>query len=154
MRRGVYVEEFILASMERERSRAGSMVGRRAVLGAVSAMALTGLAGCFANDDGGAPTTEGNTVVVGPDGQYVYEPAELTVAPGESVTWSWASANHNVVPSSQPDDANWSGTEGGASETYDDGYTYEYTFETPGTYEYYCSPHEGLGMIGTVVVDE
>ncbi|WP_241997224.1 plastocyanin/azurin family copper-binding protein [Halorubrum sp. SD626R] len=29
---------------------------------------------------------------------------------------------------------------------------YEHTFEEPGTYEYFCIPHEGSGMVGTVRV--
>ena len=27
-----------------------------------------------------------------------------------------------------------------------------HTFETPGIYNYYCRPHAGLGMVGTIVV--
>ncbi|MFC6976072.1 plastocyanin/azurin family copper-binding protein [Halomicroarcula sp. GCM10025709] len=30
--------------------------------------------------------------------------------------------------------------------------TYSHTFETEGTYRYVCTPHEGLGMKGAVVV--
>ena len=31
---------------------------------------------------------------------------------------------------------------------------YSYTFETPGIYYYWCTPHKGMGMIGLVVVGE
>jgi plastocyanin len=34
----------------------------------------------------------------------------------------------------------------------DPGESYEHTFETPGTYGYYCIPHEGSGMAGRVRV--
>ena len=30
---------------------------------------------------------------------------------------------------------------------------YSYTFEQPGVYYYWCTPHKGMGMIGLVVVD-
>ena len=30
---------------------------------------------------------------------------------------------------------------------------YEFTFEEPGTYEYFCIPHEQQGMRGTIVVE-
>ncbi len=99
-------------------------------------------------------TREPGTVAVGPNGEFVYDPKELTVAVGDTVTWEWESNTHNIVVESQPAEADWPGTEGGATKTYDEGYTYEYTFEVPGTYEYYCSPHRNVGMVGTVVVEE
>lgn len=30
--------------------------------------------------------------------------------------------------------------------------TFSFTFEEPGTYEYFCGPHEDVGMVGTVTV--
>jgi hypothetical protein len=30
--------------------------------------------------------------------------------------------------------------------------TFSFTFEEPGTYDYFCIPHEDLGMVGTVTV--
>lgn len=32
--------------------------------------------------------------------------------------------------------------------------TFEVTFEDPGVYDYYCPPHEMLGMVGRILVDE
>ena len=32
------------------------------------------------------------------------------------------------------------------------GATSSFTFEEPGTYDYYCIPHESQGMVGTVTV--
>jgi hypothetical protein len=32
------------------------------------------------------------------------------------------------------------------------GESFSYTFDEPGTYEYFCIPHEDLGMVGTVTV--
>ncbi|PSQ19222.1 halocyanin [Halobacteriales archaeon QS_8_69_26] len=32
------------------------------------------------------------------------------------------------------------------------GETYEHTFEVEGTYEYFCIPHEGAGMVGSIEV--
>ncbi|WP_132057668.1 plastocyanin/azurin family copper-binding protein [Halorussus amylolyticus] len=100
---------------------------------------------------GGGPTEE---VTVGPGGSLVFEPAELTIEPGTTVQWVWDSDNHNVVPSSQPDDADWSGTEGGDDQTYDTGHEYEHTFEVEGDYEYYCTPHETAGMVASITVQE
>ncbi|USZ68723.1 plastocyanin/azurin family copper-binding protein [Halorussus salilacus] len=100
---------------------------------------------------GGGPTEE---VTVGPGGELVYDPAELTIEPGTTVKWVWDSDNHNVVAESTPDDSDWEGTEGGDDETYDTGYEYEYTFETEGDYAYYCTPHQSAGMEATITVQE
>ncbi len=100
---------------------------------------------------GGGPTQE---VTVGPGGDLVFEPAELTIAPGTTVRWVWDSDNHNVVRSSQPEGADWDGTEGGDSETYNTGHEYSHTFTVEGTYEYYCTPHRSAGMVGSITVQE
>jgi len=105
------------------------------------------------DDDGGDEVPE-NTVLVGPDNNFVFEPDSLTVSPGTEVTWEWESDTHNVVVENQPEDADWPGTEGGENQFYDTGYSYSYTFETPGTYEYYCSPHRAQGMTGEIIVEE
>ena len=101
------------------------------------------------SDDGG----DASVVTVGAGGQTRFDPETVTVAAGETVRWEWAASGHNVRPDSQPTDADWSGTPGGEGETYDEGYTYEFTFEVPGRYEYYCAPHQSFGMVGTVVVE-
>jgi plastocyanin len=100
---------------------------------------------------GGGPTEE---VVVGPGGDLVFEPAELTIAPGTTVRWVWDSNNHNVVAESTPEGADWSGTEGGDSETYNTGHEYSHTFTVEGTYEYYCTPHQSAGMVGSITVQQ
>ena len=111
---------------------------------------------------GGGPTEE---VIVGPGGSLVFEPAELTIAPGTTVNFVWESDNHNVVPESQPDGATWEG-EGEQGVTFDEGHSYSHTFETEGTYEYshtfemegeyeyFCQPHKTAGMVGTITVQE
>lgn len=103
-------------------------------------------------DGGGGGATE--EVVVGPGGNLVYEPAELTIPPGTTVNFVWDSDLHNVVVESQPDGANWEGTPGAPDETYDTGYEYSFTFEVEGTYEYFCQPHLAAGMEASITVQE
>jgi plastocyanin len=100
--------------------------------------------------DGGGSSAD-HTVVVGPGGSLVFDPAELAVDPGATVEFTWASNFHTVTVESRPDGANWTGT---GAETRDSGYTHTHTFEVAGTYEYYCQPHRSSGMVGTVVVGE
>jgi plastocyanin len=128
---------------------------RRAVLGTTAGVAVTGLAGCLGGGGDGdevdaLDVPEGTAVVrVGPDGDYVFEPAELTVTTGTTVRFVWLSATHNVAVKSQPDAADWSG-----HDTLEDrGFFFEHTFEVPGRYEYVCTPHRAQGMQGAIVVE-
>lgn len=103
---------------------------------------------------GGGGGGVAKTVTVGPGGNLVFDPETVYVAPGQTVEWVWDSDGHNVEVESQPDEANWEGTPGGASQLYDTGYSYTHTFETLGTYEYVCTPHAQAGMVGSVIVNE
>lgn len=100
---------------------------------------------------GGGPTEE---VAVGPGGSLVFEPETLEITPGTTVDFVWESDNHNVVVDEQPEEADWSGTEGAPDVTYDTGHEYSHTFDTLGTYEYACEPHRSAGMLGTIEVVE
>ena len=97
---------------------------------------------------GSGPTEE---VIAGPGGSLVFEPETLEITPGTTVRWVWESDNHNVVPESIPEGASWEGT-GGDSDIFNTGHEYSFTFETEGTYEYYCAPHKSAGMLGSVSV--
>lgn len=99
-----------------------------------------------------APQSGTVEVVVGPGGQLVYDPADIAVTPGTAVTFVWEGDNHNITVDSQPDGASWEGTPGGEGDIYDTGYEYSHTFETLGTYDYYCTPHLSAGMEATIEV--
>lgn len=74
---------------------------------------------------------------------FAFEPKELTVAPGTTVTW----VNHDDVPhtaTSRNDPPAFD------SKTLDTDQTYSFTFTRPGTYTYYCKVHNH--MTGTVIV--
>ena len=77
-----------------------------------------------------------------------YQPEEITISPGTTVTWiNEDSTVHNVL----------SGTRGDpdgrvTSPDIAGGSAFSFTFEESGTYPYYCSYHPG--MSGTVIVSE
>ena len=95
-----------------------------------------------------------------------FEPADITVSVGETVTWeTTGSVPHSVTAYEEqlPDGAAYfaSGgfdSESAARDAYPSegsvgaGETYEHTFETAGEFPYFCIPHES-GMKGTVVVE-
>jgi plastocyanin len=95
-------------------------------------------------------------VVVGPNGQRVFSPSTVNVSVGDTVRWTWASNDHNVVsgascsPNSQfcsPTNMNCNG-----AVLSDAGTVYSHTFTQPGSFSYFCSAHCGGGMIGSVNV--
>ncbi|WP_256684557.1 plastocyanin/azurin family copper-binding protein [Halococcus qingdaonensis] len=108
---------------------------------------------------GGGETT---TVAAGPDGRLVFEPEAVEVSAGDTVSWEFESAGHNVgaVPKdseevSLPDGAEpFSSYDGDPYAVVEEGKTYEHTFETAGEYTYVCIPHVSSGMVGTVTVSE
>jgi len=113
----------------------------------------TAVAAAASASTAGTASAQAAEVTVGPGGNLVYEPAEVYVKPGDTVKWVWDSDNHNIQVLSTPEGAEWDGTEGEKTVTYDTGHEYEHTFETKGTFEYQCFPH-APSMAGKVVVNE
>jgi len=102
-----------------------------------------------ATSGGGGGGTTIQVLTEGPGGTR-FEPADVTVLVGETVTWEWAptAIDHNIVPDDGVTPAS-SGALASAPKTY------SYTFNVLGTFAYYCERHGGLGgvgMSGTVTV--
>ncbi|WP_458207625.1 plastocyanin/azurin family copper-binding protein [Haladaptatus sp. NG-SE-30] len=89
------------------------------------------------------------------DGTH-FEPHVVWVEPGATVTWSLESGAHSTTayhpdndrPQRVPNDAS-SWDSGTISES---GGTFEQTFDTEGVYDYFCTPHESTGMVGSIIV--
>ena len=135
--------------------------GRRTIL-RVSGAALTtiGTAGCLDRQ----PSTS-QTVTMARD--FAFKPKTATIETGQAVNWKNTSGVEHTVTAYEdgiPDGAAYfaSGdfdSERAARNHVNDGLIapsdeYEYTFEEPGTYGYYCIPHESSGMVGTVQVEQ
>ncbi|ELZ44376.1 halocyanin domain protein [Halorubrum californiense DSM 19288] len=78
-----------------------------------------------------------------------FGPAAILIDPGATVVWEWTGAGggHNVVA----DD----GTFDSGSAVAEEGTTFEHTFEDAGdgdSFNYYCGPHQSVGMKGVVAV--
>lgn len=91
--------------------------------------------------------------------EMTYDPADLTVTVGTTVTWENTSTFIHTVtadPSLLQDPTLASAPDG---QTFDSGNigsgeSWSYTFNTPGEYRYACIPHEMAGMVGRVMVNE
>ena len=142
---------------------------RPALLLIVVALALTGCGGDDDQADGGSaqrsPTEEETAPADGAAGtivemndQLTFEPKAIEVAAGEEVTWkNLGKVAHTVTAdkSKAADPALVSipaGTRQWDSGFVSEGESFSRAFQKPGTYRYICIPHEGAGMVGTVVV--
>jgi plastocyanin/uncharacterized membrane protein len=74
----------------------------------------------------------------------------IHVEPGTTVQFEIASGSHSATAYEDriPDEATPFD-----SGTISEG-SFEHTFDTPGTYDYYCQPHRSMGMVGRIVVGE
>ena len=88
-----------------------------------------------------------------------FEPDTVRIERGQTVRWENTSVIVHTV-TADPDEATIDGSvklPDGASPfdsgTLDPKATFEHPFDTPGTYRYFCIPHEGTKMYGTVIVE-
>jgi len=81
------------------------------------------------------------------NGDNRFVPANLIVVLGTTVTWQWIDNvfPHNVVP----DDGSTPAQSGSLVSAP---HSYQYTFNSLGTFSYHCQAHGATGMTGTVTV--
>ena len=111
--------------------------------------------------------SQGNGNRVTMDGSRRFAPTTITVAVGDTVTWTNDDSEAHTVTAYQDDIPRGSeyfasgdfSTERDARDDVQagllkEGESYRFTFERSGTYQYFCIPHEEQGMKGTVIVEE
>ena len=85
-------------------------------------------------------------VQMGANGNLVFEPAEVSISAGESVHFiNNMLPPHNVIVEDHPELDH-------EALAMLPGEDFEVAFPEPGDYTYWCAPHKGAGMIGTVHV--
>ena len=140
---------------------------RRRVL-ATSAASLAAIAGCSSpssDGDGGDSGDGGDVTTVEMTSDFAFDPDTVEVGVGETVVWENVGGGQHSVTAYEddiPNDAEYFASGGFDGEEdargawpdggIEDGDKYENTFQTAGTYEYFCIPHESTGMTGTVEV--
>ena len=77
----------------------------------------------------------------------VYSQKVVNIEVGDTIFWKSTTPGHNVefIKGGVPE-----GVEKFKSAISKDA---QYTFEIPGIYAYWCTPHKGMGMIGFVIVN-
>jgi plastocyanin len=129
----------------------------RSVGAGVTSVGVAAFAGCL-----GASSGERVAMTDG----LVFDPGTVAVAPGDTVQWTnegdiphTVTAYESRLPAGarffasggfETERAARNDIKGGLIHT---GETFEHVFEVAGSYAYFCVPHEGSRMIGTVRVD-
>jgi len=75
--------------------------------------------------------------------KMIYSEEIARVDVGDTITWVPTDKGHNVEMIASPNDMKLKSKN--SKEV-------QITFEQPGIYYYWCTPHKGMGMIGLVVV--
>ena len=107
----------------------------------IFAITISGDIGLF-QDEG-----EEHTVTVDGFGSNIrFVPETLTINEGDSVRFLWSGQllPHNAI------EVNELFNSGEAMRNVD--YTYNFTYNQSGVYEFYCEPHRDLGMLGEITV--
>ena len=82
----------------------------------------------------------------GPDGVMVFEPAVLSINPGDSVTFKATNPGHNSESMEGMMPGGAEGWQGGM------GQEVTVTFDQDGVYVYQCTPHLMMAMVGVIKV--
>jgi len=78
-----------------------------------------------------------------------FTPSTLTeVELGDTIRWEWVSGTHTTTSLGIPDGAPSWDSPLSSSSTF-----FEYVIKEAGTYNYKCTPHESVGMLGSFTVN-
>ena len=106
------------------------------------------------SDSSKTPAIGATTHIVEMTGDYEFVPSSLTIKRGDSVEWVLIKGNHEVASGTVIETED--GREGVPDGLWDSGKmasgSFTYTFNSIGTFPYYCDSHVDVGMIGTITV--
>ena len=158
-----------------QRSPASALVVLTGVLLAISVMTTACSESSFARDgvsatsSTAAPATAdskrqsaepGPTYSVTLTDSNRFQPTSLTVPRGATVSWNNAGQTTHTVTAdpakavNKADAALPTGAEAWDSGSMAGGQSFRRTFDVPGMYKYFCLPHESIGMLATVIVND
>ena len=80
-------------------------------------------------------------------GMLAFEPATVTIKAGDTVKF----VNNKLAPHNAVFDGHDEYSH--ADLSFAPGESWEETFSEAGTFDYYCEPHRGAGMVGKVIVE-
>ena len=145
-------------NLARTEERAQTRGHRRTMLRIAIVVGAAAVAAALALLPDPAKAASSSLVIKMSDKEPFYSPDKVTIKAGETVEWvNNGDTIHSVsTEASEAQNAGDVSMPAGA-QAFDSGFLppggkYEYTFKVPGTYHYFCLPHEKAGMVGTIVV--
>jgi plastocyanin len=129
----------------------------RSLLHGIGILAVAGLVGCGGGRAHGPASPDTSAAV--DMGFSSFQPEAVHIRAGQTVGWRNTSIiTHSVTDDSRaapkPQDASIpAGATAFSSGDIPAGEVFAASFPVPGTYKYFCTHHEGEGMVGTVVVE-
>lgn len=133
---------------------------RRVLIGVLALSSV--LAACGGSD---SSTQMEPTDEITMTADQLFDPEGASVSAGTLVTFLNTSGTHTVTAyeNDLPEGADYFASGGAGSEAearkdiagglLEEGEIFEVTLSEPGTYRYFCIPHESAGMKGTIVVE-
>jgi plastocyanin len=135
---------------------------RRSFLRSIGGLSLAGLAGLLSSCQHEKTNLAKKPVIAvgGAKGELIFVPDRLRIAVGATVTWVLQSGGHTVTayhplnhtsyPARIPEDAPpWD-----TDLLIQKGTLFTGQFPIEGVYNYFCRPHESVGMVGAIVVGQ
>ena len=136
-----------------------SAASRGLLTGAVLTMGSLGLSACATSGPAYEPVSTDVAAIVSATNGLNFEPKVVRIRVGETVEWRNTSLFSHTV-TDDPENA------GGKRKAYASlpagavpfdaklpaGQVFRHTFTVPGTYRYFCKPHEAFDMRGEIIV--
>ena len=86
-------------------------------------------------------------VTMGSGGNLIFEPNEITIDAGESITFvNGELPPHNMMVADHPEYSH-------SDLAFAPGESFDVTFDKVGDYKFQCDPHAGAGMVGVIHVE-
>ena len=86
-------------------------------------------------------------ILMGNEGMLVFEPCEVTISVGETVTFKNNELPpHNMMVADYPEYSH-------SDLAFAHGESFDVTFDKAGDYKFQCDPHAGAGMVGVIHVE-
>ena len=86
-------------------------------------------------------------ILMGKEGMLVFEPCEVTVNVGDTVTFKNNELPpHNMMVADHPEYSH-------SDLAFAPGESFDVTFDKAGDYKFQCDPHAGAGMVGVIHVE-
>lgn len=87
-------------------------------------------------------------ITVAGQGGNIFSPSSIRIEPGDWVRWRWFTGVHNTTSgASCVSNGLWVSNLNSATQIFERRFG-----EPPGSFPFFCAPHCGLGMVGTVLL--